>query len=367
MKEIIYFLFIIISSIAFQSCNSDNKNQETQPIELIGELGKLNAKILLYKNGDKYWGDFLYTGLEKPEIKLEGVKEGEKLILREFNENNDLKGVFEGYFKNGNFKGYWRNPGNERKVSFSFSANANDFTLEPQREIESNSNKHNLASLNPKELIKIHFNPFKFVDSKSAFYRNSKGTFEVNYEKIEKYKIEKIEYAIVFFSNYEHDENYGRNESHAASGVVSVAKYKERNGKWELMKFKHECECGYGDWGNINLPKLKKYGDYYFIVSESGSLHQGFSQSYFSVCNTDDFNASAKLVASASNLAALPEKGEELEYDSDISFEPTGKQLLMRVKYHGNDYDYSTKTRIDMNKTDVYYFDQKKLKFKKNE
>lgn len=363
MKEIIYILFIIISSIAFQRCNTDNKNQQNQPMELMGKIGKFNAKILLNNNGDKYWGDFIYTDLEKPEIKLEGVKESEKLILREFSENNALKGIFEGDFKNGDFKGYWRSPENGEKVSFSFSAN--ESTPIPLREAEVNSDKNNLISLNPKELIKIHFSPFKFVDSKSALYKNGKGTFEVNYEKIGKYKVGNNEYALVFFSSYEYYENYGRNESHAASGIVSVAKYKKRNGKWGLIKFKDECECGYGDWGNVNLPKLKKYGEYHFLVSESGSLHQGFYQSYFSICNTDDFNASAKLVTSASNSGALLENGEELEFDSEINFEQTGEQLLMKIKYKGIDYDYSAKTTIDMNKTDVYYFDEKKLKFNK--
>lgn len=353
-------LFMTISLIGYQSCNTDNKYQ---PMELIGKIGKFNAKILLNSNGDKYRGNFVYTDLEKPEIKLEGVKEGEILILREFNENNDLKGIFEGNFKNGDYEGYWRSPENGEKVSFSFSTNKS--TPEPKREIESNPNQRNLTSLNPKELIKIHFSPFKFGDSKSAFYRKENETFEVNYEKIEKYKVGNNEYALVFFSSYEFDENYGRNESHAASGIVSIAKYREKSGKWELIKFKDECECGYGDWGNVNLPKLKKYGDYHFLISESGSLHQGFYQSYFSICNTDDFNASAKLVTSASNSGALPEEGEELKYDSDISFENKDRQLLMKVKYNGNDYDYSTKRVIDMNKTDVYYFDKKKLKFKK--
>lgn len=225
--------------------------------------------------------------------------------------------------------------------------------------------QNNTESLDPKELIRVHFKPYKFVGAEKAYYKKDNEIYEVNFEKSEEYKEGIDTYTLVFFSSYQYDEERGRNTSHAASGIVSVAKYKYKNEKWELVIFNDECDCGYGEWGDVNIPNLKQYGEYYFFESERLTVHQGYVKTYLSICNTENFKESIRLISSASNEGSEPMPGTEQNYDSKVIFETVDNQFIMKVKFQGIDYDYKNNKRINMNKTEVYHFNEKTLTFQK--
>lgn len=348
MKNIILLLFFIVPVIILPSCKSVGHNQQ----ELTGKIGKFSAKIVLNNEGDKYWGDFKYLELEKAKIKLEGVKEGDRLVLQEFDKDKELQGTFEGEIKNGSYEGYWRSPEKTKKVFFKFRANK--FSSNTSTKDILIPKRSDLASLDPKELIKIHFDPFKYEGKKRAYYKKDGYDMEVEFEKIENYIEDGSEYAIVFFSSYYLEDGGERASAHVASGLVSIAKYKRRKGKWALMKFKFECGCGYGAWGEVELPKLEKCGSFYFLVSESGYLNQGYFESYLFLCNTTDFGLSLKLDKGGSNEGALD--GGLYIYDSEYVFVQEGKRLLMKVEYNGNNYPSKSKNII-------YYYDEENLVF----
>lgn len=89
---------------------------------LAGTLNqKHDSEIRLIQNGDILEGEFVYLNETGRKISLRGVQEESFLRLEEYSgDQNRLTGIFEGNFDGTTYQGYWRDPAQKNRVTFSY-------------------------------------------------------------------------------------------------------------------------------------------------------------------------------------------------------------------------------------------------------
>ncbi len=188
--------FVLLSfNLIFTSCN----NQEND-LSFKGNIGDYEARITLQNKGSKFKGEFTYINLDRPKIKLEGVLEGDKLRLSEFDDEGELTGIFNGKFDFETYKGQWFFPGKDKKVAFFFTKVQEKV---PEKITPKQTNKNTtdvtFENLEPQKLLKYFFKDASLIGSKQARYKKDRWDIEVEYLKTEYFEKNDQDYALVFF------------------------------------------------------------------------------------------------------------------------------------------------------------------------
>lgn len=355
---LLFTILLITSNLIFTSCSNPENH-----IKLKGTIAEYEAQITLQNNGSKFKGEFTYLNLDRPKIKLEGVLEGNELRLSEFDKEGELTGIFNGKFDFETYQGNWFFPGEEKKVPFLFETFKRDEKKEAAQK-QSVKTKF-FKQIEPKELIEFFFEPQSVVKSTIAQYEKEGNEFEVEYIKTEYLEGKKGSFALIFFGNYETYNGY-RQDCHACSGFVSIARLKKQKEGWSLVDFVENCECVYGSWGEIHIPKLKVIEGYYFIESEGGYLAQGYYSSIWSLINTETYEVALSVITSESNGGAVGEDSNELfSYGTKIEYRKIKGKLAVILKKEGTMQDKKTNKVVDVTGEEIYIYNEKKLIFEK--
>ena len=355
MKTI--YLSYFLSLLIIGHCNIGIVHDKPEQIELSGTIGKLNAQILLIHDKENVTGNFSYTDLKKPLIQLRGSMDGNKLVLREIGEGKELSGVFEGKYSNGNYIGFWYSQSNSKKVKFTFSKKAG----KRQASNRGGQSPQRFKDLNPKELFEFHFKSykkFKLEESTEGTYATyvmeEEGYIEgkkvMVHLQIDEYEENSQKYALAIF--YHSFRGAG-----AENGTASIAKYQKVKDYWELVIFKEDCSWVGRRYGSVDKVRLKKIGNHFFlfVIREMSANGIDLTETSLHLHNISDFSESGTYIITVVTASS--------EYYSRVSFEQKNDTLLLRIEYEGTDLN-SKYELIPKNDTEVYFYDEKALKFK---
>ena len=353
------FFILLVLGIQLNSCENQigtGKKSSSEDMQVLnGTIGNLDCILRLKSVDGMYTGVLDYVESEYDDVDVEGYLKNSRLILNEFDLESDISGSFTGKYDKLTYVGKWKSPANSKSVNFAFSIE--NTNLRSNKEVRDDFYS---LRLGPKQLITEHFSPFKFKNDSVGYFKDDTQINEVEFRKIIEYTDNAQDLILVLFAIYKVNDEFEREAHHAASGSIAVAKYVQINNNIKLLQFSDDCECGYGDWGEINLPELEKYGSHYFLVNESISVHQGIVESFFFMCNTINFRSAIHFSAGVDGTAGSEDGSDPYGYDTSHKFiEKNGKLLLiLDTTVFSNDFESRTDT------TFIYTYDEDIHEFK---
>jgi hypothetical protein len=338
---------VLLVLITFTKCT----NEFPSRIVLEGKIGNHKAEISLIQKGAKFEGEFNYIDIIKPIINLDGILNDTELILHEFDDRDNLSGIFQGEFDFKSYKGYWLPPNKKQKIKFEFGE---------KKDSKGRAKEEKFFKLEPKELISYFFKVDSFLDEKKANYQEKDGWYIVEFNEI-KYLDDKKQ-ALVFFSNYYTDGNGNIEECHACAGFVSIGRFERKGNLWEIISFTKDCHCGSASWGQTNIPILEKVGETYFLLGSSGYVGQGYYVGGASYYEIDEF----KSVLSSSeedNGAAVFNEEERYSYTSNIELKMSNEKIKAIISYKGTDFNEKKNKIEDITRQEIYFYNKDMKQF----
>lgn len=376
------YIYLLLS-LTILSCNS---NSQSNDILLVGKIGKFDSEINLSKEGDFYKGYFTYLNLDKDKINLRGQIEGDKLRLTEFNDKNEVTGIFVGTFISNQFVGNWSDVNNKYKVHFNFS----------DKEKSINNTNLNLkgSTLKSKELIQTFFEPTKFITDSIARYKVDNNLFDVEFYKFEKYTLNGTKYKIAIFGHHplhEFEGVYERGTTTASIGSAkfSVVVFKKNDDSWNVVKEFKDLDIGIDIRGHVYLPQIKQIENFTFLELPDVKFYvSGSMEKNTTLFNIENFTESLNISTSGYQFATgnvdyfLTEMsknkydkegriiGDEDSYvknwsDSEykIKYNVQNNKLLCTVDRISGEFDEGKRKFVKIVTSTIYTYDEKTMKF----
>lgn len=290
---------LILLTLILTSCNSSSQNDD---IILKGKLGKFDGQMTLKKDGDFFNGLFTYKTLNDKKIKLKGQIESNQLRLSEFNDKNEITGLFLGKYTDSVYVGEWSDVNGKTKVPFVFS--------ESKTSINSSNDKA-VSNLNGKELLEEYFKPFEFVTDSIAHYRVGDNLFDIEFLKLENYSLDQKQYSIAIFGHYPINDDDERALGTAFNGTSEYSAITfEKNGEgWNYVNQFDNLDIGYYHIYGEYLPKIIQIGNFSFLeledLSDQPRSPPSKTISYFNVKN---FKKSLELSSSTETHGSATEQ-----------------------------------------------------------
>ena len=353
---------------------------ETEPLHFIGKIGgKYMAEITLEKTGDQLAGQFKYIDLKKEPLNLKGSVSHETLRLEEYDEKDNISGIFEGRLRGNAYLGKWKDPISGITVPFNFELTTDGIPPEKTTSRKSTAttvaaDRSTTKAASPKsqtfetleggELLKKlfyfdHVEPGNFALSQD---KTNKTTFDT----LLQFKHNNKEHALAYFSNYELDEEGEISLCHLCSGFVSIAKFVKEKDQWLLEDFTKNCECGESSNGSTNPPtKLVSFNnEYTFLQSRGHDTGQGINNGWLNLYNIDDFKQAVSISTDGENSGAVMEGDPTYSFDSKLDFAVCDSLPCIKVSYSGSKpkNDYSKIVYLN-EKLSTYIFDPKRKEF----
>ena len=369
MKIITLLLTLILTS-----CNSNSQNSD---ILLKGKIGEFDAQMTLKKDGDFYNGLFIYKNENNKQIKLKGQIENDLLRISEFNEENEITGLFLGKYSKSEYTGEWSDINGKTKVPFLFR---NSEELVSSKEY----NQKGVFKLESKELLETYFEAMVFKTDSIATFITNKESYEIEFHKFENYSLEGKQYSLAIFGNYPlydifGDGNFDRGMTTSTLGdsAFSVIKFVREGNNWVFVNMVEKFETGVTPLDH--LPKIKQIGNFTFLETNNIYLVKGYEQKSTKFFNIINFQETLDISSNAyqGNYYKdvdefIKEMNSESFYD-DLEmlsattvmnkFTKQNDKLICIVDYIFGKFDEKKNKFVKEEKTTIYTYNEDTMKF----
>ena len=210
--------------------------------------------------------------------------------------------------------------------------------------------------LEPKELVSHFFKIDKFINDKYAIYTENNSLYAVEFNEI-KYLYDKTQ-ALVFFSNYLLDSDGHPETCHACSGFLSIAKFKKTGDFWKFSSFTKDCECGWGGWGETEIPQLVKIGNTYFLSHNHGFLGQGVYSGGTNYHEINDYKSVLSFYEKNNSGGNVT-----YSYTSKVKLEESNGKIKAIVTYEGTGFIEEKGEVENISRQEIYFYDKSKKEF----
>lgn len=373
MKKI--YLSILISTFILTSCDSTSQNTD---IILKGKIGKFDAQMDLKKDGDFFNGLFTYETTNNKKIKLKGQLEGDKLRLSEFNNDNEITGLFIGDYINNDYRGEWNDVNGKNKVSFFFSKS--------KPSVKSNE-KQGVAELKSKELLETYFKPYEYVTDSLGRYKIDNALFDIEFYKIENYKLDGKLYSIAIFGHhplYKYENYYERGVGTSSNGNAkfSILKFVKNSNKWILLNQFDNLDIGHSTDGEVELAKIRQIENFTFLELKDVEFYGQGIHRYTEIFNTTNFESTFKTTSwnykeNIEEYIRSQNKNYYKDYvlsasdgasnNQDYNFIIRDNKLHLINEEKNAEYDENSKIWKNKENNIIYIFNEETLIFELNE
>lgn len=382
MKIITLLLTLILTS-----CDSNSQNPD---ILLTGKIGEFDAQMTLRKDGDFYNGLFTYKTENNKQIKLKGQIENDLLRITEFNNENEITGLFLGKYSESEYNGEWSDVNGKTKIPFLFRKSKELISLKE-------FNTKGVTKLKSKELLDTYFEAKEYKTDSIATFITNKESYEIEFHKFENYVLAGKQYSLAIFGNYplydylgDGNLDRGMTTSTLGDSAFSVIKFVKKGDNWVFVNMVKKFDTGVTPLDH--LPKIKQIGDYTFLETNNIYKVKGAedrSTKFFNILNFQE----SLIINSETNEDRYIERDGDLdelikeingsEYNSIgepidregsyigslfISnamhrFTIHNKKLLCIVDYISVQFDKKKKELVQSEKTITYAYNKHTMKF----
>ncbi|WP_452231349.1 hypothetical protein [Lacinutrix sp. MEBiC02595] len=374
MKPNILLLLLLLMLI-LASCKSNSQNID---ILLTGKIGEFDAQMSLEKDGDFFNGLFTYKNVNNKQIKLKGQIENDELRIYEFNNENEITGLFSGKYSESGYNGEWNDINGKVKVPFLFTKSK---TLVSSKKVK----KQEVTELKSKELLETYFEAKEYKTDSIATYITTEESYEIEFLKFENYNLESKQYSLAIFGNYplydelgDGDFQRGLNPYQIGDSAFSVIKFVKEGNNWVFVNMVEKFETGVTPLDH--LPKIKQIGNFTFLELNNITQIQGIEYISTKFVNIINFQESLNIFSIANQgidgidvdefIKEMNNSYGDLEHTKSWSasnvmnkFTIQNEKLLCIVDYISGKFDEKKNKFVKEEITKIYTYHEDNMKF----